>query len=451
MGLRVNFAGWRGKIGQLLPQQLLQQLLKSRISLAPASVSSILEFREENETAVRAIANSAGIEYTWDENSCRFVIGRESWNLLQFELRGNGLFVAQLAEAGSYSASESCSVSLTPLESGVLGAGAMWNVFPDNPDPIHDVMDYVGPVDAVYTWVNSADPTWQTDYEQAKANADGHLNSSSTDPGRFVSHDELKFSLRSLELNLPWINHIYLVTAGQVPSWLVDEHPKITIVDHTEILDAKCLPTFNSHAIESRLSFIPGLAERFIYINDDVFFGRPVSPNVFYGPAGQAKFSLSAGHFMDADEVELPVNSAAKNNQSLMRSTYHRTTSRKFKHVAHPQLRSIHELAYKQYPEELARTAGHQFRHPTDISLPSSLAHQLAARTAMGYPTEIDYAYLDIGDNNFALQALRLTRGVLPQMFCLNEVRQSSQVQQQERVIKNLFQSMYPYRSSFEK
>lgn len=447
----MDFAGWRGKIGHVLPQQLLQQLLKSRIRPAPTSVSSILELREKNETAVRAIADTAGIEYTWDENSCRFVIGREPWNLLQSELRGNGLFLAQLAEAGSYSAAASWSVSTTPLELGVLGAGAIWNVGPNATDPIHDVMDFVGPVDAVYTWVDSADPSWRTDYEHAKVNADSHLNSSSTDPGRFVSHDELKFSLRSLELNLPWINHIYLVTAGHVPSWLVEEHPKITIVDHSEILDAKCRPTFNSHAIEARLSFIPGLAERFIYINDDVSFGRPVSPNVFYGPAGQTKFSLSPGHFMDADEAELPVNSAAKNNQSLMRSTYHRTTSRKFKHVAHPQLKSIHELAYKQYPVALARTAAHQFRHPTDISLPSSLAHQLAARTAKGYPAKIDYAYLDIGDRDFALQALRLTRGVLPQMFCLNEVRQTSAVQQQERIIKNLFQSMYPYRSSFEK
>ncbi|MGP5256867.1 stealth conserved region 3 domain-containing protein [Glutamicibacter ardleyensis] len=449
----MDFAGWRGKIGQLLPQQLFQQLLRSRVHLAPTSASSILELREENENAVRSIADSTGIEYMWDENSCRFAIGREPWNLLQSELRDNGLFSAQLAEAGSYSATASWSVSATPLESGVLGAGAIWNVFPNATDPIHDVMDYVGPVDAVYTWVNSADPSWRTDYEhaKAKAEADSNLNSSSTDPGRFVSHDELKFSLRSLELNLPWINHIYLVTAGQIPPWLVEDHPKITIVDHSEILDAACLPTFNSHAIEARLSFIPGLSERFIYINDDVFFGRPVSPNVFYGPAGQTKFSLSPGHFMDADEVDLPVNSAAKNNQSLMSSTYHRTTSRKFKHVAHPQLRSIHELAYKQYPEELARTAEHQFRHPTDISLPSSLAHQLAARSAKGYPTEIDYAYLDIGDSDFALQALRLTRGVLPQMFCLNEIRQASEVQQQERVIKNLFQSMYPYRSSFEK
>ncbi|WP_324090467.1 stealth conserved region 3 domain-containing protein [Glutamicibacter sp.] len=447
----MDFAGWRGTIGQVLPQRLVQQLLKSRIRRVQASDLSSLELREVNETAVRAIADSVGIEYTWDENSCRFVIGREHWNLLQSELRGKGLFFAQLAEAGSYSASESWSVSTTPLESGVLGAGVLWNVFPSNPELIHDVMDYVGPIDAVYTWVDSTDPSWHAAYEQAKANADGHLNSSSTDPGRFASHDELRFSLRSLELNLPWINHIYLVTAGQTPSWLMEEHPKITIVDHTEILDAKCLPTFNSHAIESRLSFIPGLAERFLYINDDVFFGRPVSPNVFYGPAGQTKFSVSPGHFMDADETELPVNSAARNNQSLIRSTYHRTTSRKFKHVAHPQLRSIHELAYKQYPEELALTAGHQFRHPRDISLPSSLAHQLAARTAMGYPTEIDYSYLDIGDSDFALRALRLTRGVLPQMFCLNEVRQASEVQSQERVIKNLFRILYPYKSSFEK
>jgi hypothetical protein len=45
-------------------------------------------------------------------------------------------------------------------------------------------------------------------------------------------------------------------------AWLDTEYPGITVVSHREIFgDTGRLPTFNSHAIESRLHRIPGLAE----------------------------------------------------------------------------------------------------------------------------------------------------------------------------------------------
>ena len=42
------------------------------------------------------------------------------------------------------------------------------------------------------------------------------------------------------------------------------------------------LPTFSSPAIESHLHRIPGLSDKFIYLNDDVMFGRDVWPDDFY-------------------------------------------------------------------------------------------------------------------------------------------------------------------------
>ena len=40
----------------------------------------------------------------------------------------------------------------------------------------------------------------------------------------------------------------------------------------------RVLPTHNSHAVESQLHHIPGIAEHFLYSNDDMFFGRPLQP-----------------------------------------------------------------------------------------------------------------------------------------------------------------------------
>lgn len=67
----------------------------------------------------------------------------------------------------------------------------------------------------------------------------------------------------------------------QRPTWL-KEHPKITVVDHTEIIPSELLPTFSSVVIENYLTKIPGLNEHFLYFNDDMFINRHLSPREFF-------------------------------------------------------------------------------------------------------------------------------------------------------------------------
>ena len=64
------------------------------------------------------------------------------------------------------------------------------------------------------------------------------------------------------------------------------DHERVTVVDHTEILPSDALPTFNSHAIESALHRIDGLAEQFVYFNDDVLLGRSLRPELFFTSSG---------------------------------------------------------------------------------------------------------------------------------------------------------------------
>ena len=42
------------------------------------------------------------------------------------------------------------------------------------------------------------------------------------------------------------------------------------------------LPVFNSRAIEINLHRIPGLAEQFVYFNDDMFITKPVTKEDFF-------------------------------------------------------------------------------------------------------------------------------------------------------------------------
>ena len=43
---------------------------------------------------------------------------------------------------------------------------------------------------------------------------------------------ELRYSLRSVEQFAPWVRQIFVVTNGQIPSWLNLDNPRLTIVTH---------------------------------------------------------------------------------------------------------------------------------------------------------------------------------------------------------------------------
>lgn len=139
-------------------------------------------------------------------------------------------------------------------------------------------------IDLVYLWVDGNDPIWQ-----AKRNAlIGKTNESSpiNCKGRYANNDELKYSLRSIEMYAPWIRKIFIVTDNQTPQWLDTSNPKIQIVDHTEIMPSESLPCFNSSLIEKHLYKIPGLAEHFLLANDDTFINKQVTPHDFFTSKG---------------------------------------------------------------------------------------------------------------------------------------------------------------------
>ena len=142
------------------------------------------------------------------------------------------------------------------------------------------------PVDVVYTWVDGDDPEWDAAREARIAGMEGTARTrEASGRARFLSRDELRYSLRSVHLFAPWVRQIYLVTSGQVPAWLARD-AGVTVVPHAEIMPADALPTFNSHAIETSLHHISGLAEHWLYFNDDFFLGRPLRPEVLFSPAG---------------------------------------------------------------------------------------------------------------------------------------------------------------------
>uniref|UniRef100_A0A8C6IL88 N-acetylglucosamine-1-phosphotransferase subunits alpha/beta n=1 Tax=Mus spicilegus TaxID=10103 RepID=A0A8C6IL88_MUSSI len=111
---------------------------------------------------------------------------------------------------------------------------------------------------------------------------------------RFEDNEELRYSLRSIERHAPWVRNIFIVTNGQIPSWLNLDNPRVTIVTHQDIFqNLSHLPTFSSPAIESHIHRIEGLSQKFIYLNDDVMFGKDVWPDDFYSHSKGQKVYLT--------------------------------------------------------------------------------------------------------------------------------------------------------------
>uniref|UniRef100_A0A669C0G9 N-acetylglucosamine-1-phosphotransferase subunits alpha/beta n=1 Tax=Oreochromis niloticus TaxID=8128 RepID=A0A669C0G9_ORENI len=111
---------------------------------------------------------------------------------------------------------------------------------------------------------------------------------------RFEDNEELRYSLRSIERHAPWVRHIFIVTNGQIPSWLNLDNPRVSVITHQDIfLNNSHLPTFSSPAIETHIHRIPGLSQKFIYLNDDVMFGKDVWPDDFYSHSKGQKVYLT--------------------------------------------------------------------------------------------------------------------------------------------------------------
>ena len=134
-------------------------------------------------------------------------------------------------------------------------------------------------IDIVYLWVDGADPAWRARRQQAYAAwaqaHPGQLALHGNVAGRYRDNGELRYNLRALERFFPGHGHVYLLTDRQVPAWL-RASKRLTVIDHASLMPGAALPVFDSGHIESYLHHIPGLSERFLYLNDDVFFGAPL-------------------------------------------------------------------------------------------------------------------------------------------------------------------------------
>jgi hypothetical protein len=307
-------------------------------------------------------------------------------------------------------------------------------------------------IDIVYTWVDGTDPMWQRSYDAALTAA-GRLSAEAANRSRYANRDELRYSMRSLAWNADFFRRVFLVTAGQRPSWLAD-HPKFQVVDHSEIFSADELPTFNSHAIEARLHRIDGLSEHYLYVNDDVFFGRVLDATSFFAPNGIARMFLSTAPIPPgpATSEDLPVDAAAKNGRDLLIESVGYAPSRKLAHVPHPQIASVVREAEQRFAARVAQTARSRFRSADDVSMASSLAQHYAYATGRAIVEPLSWLYVNIANRWAPAQLTALAADRDRDVFCLNETSMDGAREGHvDRMVQTFLDDYFPKPSPFER
>jgi len=310
-------------------------------------------------------------------------------------------------------------------------------------------------VDVVYTWVDGTDAEWKRSYEEARRLLPPEsAHALAANPSRYRNRDEMRYSLRSLALHAPWVRRVFVVTCGHVPPWLYDDDERVRVVHHDEILDAGCLPTFNSHAIETALHHIDGLAEHYLYLNDDVFLGRSVMPSLFFGPDGRPIFfpdetaPIPRG---SATVDDAPVDAAAKNVRDLIGARFGMIPDLKALHVAHPQTKSILVEIEQELAEELASTASSRFRSAGDLSVASCLSHYYALATNRARRGSLSSEYVNVADRWAPIKMERLLALRDRDVFCLNETHvPERRVERVDRMVKRFLNDYFPVASPFE-
>lgn len=323
------------------------------------------------------------------------------------------------------------------------------------------------PVDLVYTWVNGNDAAWREKRmkympeQPTTGRVPNHMNEA-----RWRENNELVYSLRSVELYAPWVNRIYIVTDGQVPAWLNTDHPKIKIVDHSEILPADALPVFSSHAIESCIYRIPGLAEHFVYGNDDTFFGAPTTPDVFFNRDGAPIVRVKGVRFK-REKARTAGNyyRVLYRMQSLVQEYWGKLICHEPHHNFDAYRKSDFEKCVATVPEQWDATAHSRFRTNEDmqrcfVSYYSVAAGGATLRKVNRYnrinnPISLIKALITgryAADSRWIKLHLKSYdkdfNKYNPLMFCMNDNAQTSD--EDCRRMVEFLKSKFPEKSSFE-
>ena len=308
-------------------------------------------------------------------------------------------------------------------------------------------------IDMVFSWVDGSSPEYIAARRARQSQA--VLGEGDDHEARYRQINELKYALRSVYMFAPWVRRIFIATDSPAPEWLSD-HPSVTIVRSEEFFaDPSVLPTHNSQAVECQLHHIEGLSEHFLYSNDDMFFGRPVGPDMFFTPGGITKFIEAETRIGlgENDAERSGFENAARVNRKLLWNRFGRITTRHLEHTAAPLRRSLVAQMEQEFPAEFANTAASTFRAADNISVTNSFYHYYALLTGRAVTqTAAKVRYVDTTLRSGLKYLPKLLNKRNMDFFCLND-GSFPEVPAEERaeLVTEFLEKYYPIKAPWEK
>jgi UDP-glucose 4-epimerase len=338
------------------------------------------------------------------------------------------------------------------VEAEVELYGRRWRTLQHMFDPL--ASDIAFDIDIVFSWVDGSSTEYQR--QRAARQAAYVVGEGDDSEARYRQIDELKYALRSVHMFAPWIRNIYIATDSPVPPWLDAEHPRIHIMRSEDFFsDQSGLPTHNSHAVESQLHHIPGLSNHFLYSNDDMFIGRPISPDVFFSPGGVTKF-VEAGTRIglgESDPKRSGFENAARVNRRLLWERFGAVTTRHLEHCAAPLRIDVLQEMEREFAEDFRRTATSPFRSATDISVTNSLYHYYALMTGRAVTqTQAKVLYIETTLKQAPAMMKRLLKARDQDMFCLNDgSKPEISAEERTRAVTDFLERYFPFPAPWER
>ena len=251
------------------------------------------------------------------------------------------------------------------------------------------MIDNNNPIDAVITWVDGNDPLHQR--KMSKVLSSEETKRPYVGSVKYKEIGEIYYCVLSIIKFAPFVRNIFIVTDNQVPQFIKKQEisdPRIKIIDHKEIFKGLMdfAPTFNPRCIDALLYRIPGLSERFIYFNDDMFLIKKTDKEDWYEEGGapvlRGKWAKSYNKiwYKKAASLFFPfLKKRPSYNlaQSISANVvgYNNSYYRSF-HAGRPLLKSVFEDYFKKNPQTLRNQLKYRFRHQ-DQFIPYSLGWHL--------------------------------------------------------------------------
>lgn len=321
-------------------------------------------------------------------------------------------------------------------------------------------------IDFVLTWVDDSDPAWIE--EKNKYDVKQKLPTV-----RIRDWDFLLYWFRAVEKYAPWVNKIHLVTWGHVPKFLNIKNEKVNIVNHKEIFDEKYLPIFSTTALELSLHKIPGIADQFVYFNDDMFINRPVSPEDFFVNGLPKDIGLMSPILPVKEGVaHIVLNDLQIINENFNREDYLKHVGKFFnwrnglsnirsiillpwnrimgfydQHLPLPLLKSRYEEIWDKFPNEMNQTISGRFRSDSDYSVWLIRYWQLLSGEFV--PRKLNFGkYYQIQDDTSEIrdEILKHTHALI----VLNDNERLQNFNQTKQELTMLFETQLNEKSAFE-